>query len=534
MSLIQIKDLTFGYPGTLVPIFDHVDLDLDTSWRLGLIGRNGRGKTTFLNLLRGKLQGTGSIQSPEAFEYFPVEVEEKDATTLQVARGVIAPFDEWEAQMQALAAEGTTQAIDSYGEIEHQYAAADGYVIDEAIAAETGRLGIRAEGLERPYSTLSGGEKVKLLLAAIFLKKHRFLLIDEPTDHLDAEGRKTVARWLAGKSGFILVSHDRAFLDEAVDHILSINRADIELQKGNYSSWRHNREMQDNFEQATNRKLESSIRRLQTAAERAGKWSDNIEKSKKGATMRDSYSGGTASIDRGYVGHQAARMMQRSKAIVRRQTREIEEKRDLLKNIETAEPLRFHILPADKSRLITGEGLAAGYGERTLFSGLDFSLDAGECVALTGANGSGKTTFLKLLTGELAPQQGELRRMGGLVISTLPQETGFLRGSLADFAHEQGVELSLFLALLRKLDFSREAFEQSMESYSEGQKKKVCLAASLAKPAHLFIWDEPLNYIDVYSREQIEAAVLYSRPTLVFVEHDAAFVQTVATRRLEF
>ncbi len=533
MAIIQITDLTFCYPGAAAPVFDHVSLDLDTSWRLGLIGRNGRGKTTFLNLLLGKLSGTGSIITPETFEYFPVTVSNADTgkTALAVARGVVAPFDAWEARMQALIDAATPEAMEEYGEIEHAYSAADGYVIDEVIAAETGKLGVHPSVLERPFSSLSGGEQVKLLLAALFLKKHRFLLIDEPTDHLDADGRRAVARWLAGKTGFILVSHDRAFLNEAVDHILAINRADIELQKGNYASWRQQRTLQDEHEKAENKKLEGSIGRLQAAAKRTEKWSDAIEKSKTGG-KKDSYNGGTASIDRGYVGHQAARMMQRSKAIEKRRGREIEEKQALLKNVEETEPLRFPALVPDKARLLTAEDLTLSFGQRTLFSGLSFTLDAGERVAVTGPNGCGKSSLLQLMAGTLAPTGGTLRKYGGLVISTLPQDTAFLHGSLQDFAREKNLPPPLFLALLRKLDFEREAFTQDMATYSAGQKKKVCLAASLATPAHLFVWDEPLNYIDVLSREQIEAAVEASRPTLLFVEHDAAFTAAVATKTI--
>ncbi|MDL2293477.1 ATP-binding cassette domain-containing protein [Ruminococcaceae bacterium OttesenSCG-928-D13] len=527
MSVIQIHDLTFAHLGGDA-LFSHVDLELDSAWRLGLVGRNGRGKTTFLKLLMGQLEYTGTITAADSFEYFPVTPENPDRPALSVARRMIAPFDEWEARMQALAEAATPEAMAEYGELQERYAAADGYTIDELIAAETGKLGIVPQVLERPFSGLSGGEQVKLMLAALFLKKHRFLLIDEPTDHLDAEGRRLVGRWLAGKSGFILVSHDRAFLDEAVDHILSINRSDIELQKGNYSSWRHNRTLQDEFELAENRKLEAGISRLKAAAERTERWSDKIEKSKKSSGAA-TYDRGPASVDRGYIGHQAARMMQRSKSIERRRQGQIEQKKSLLKNIETVEPLKFPVLLPEKKTLLTGEGVALCFGPRCLFEGLDFKLEQGDRLAVQGVNGSGKSSLLKLVVGDLAPTAGRIWRQSGLVTSTLPQDTGFLSGGLRAFAEGEGIDLSLFMTLLRKLDFEREAFERDIDTYSAGQRKKVCLAASLARPAHLFIWDEPLNYIDVLSREQVEQAALASGATMLFVEHDAAFVQKVAT-----
>jgi lincosamide and streptogramin A transport system ATP-binding/permease protein len=297
--------------------------------------------------------------------------------------------------MAQLAQQGTPGAMEAYGDIEMRYTAADGYTIDEAIAAETGKLGIHPAVLQQPFGLLSGGEQVKLLLAAQFLKKHRFLLIDEPTDHLDAEGRQQVAKWLATKHGFILVSHDRSFLDGVVDHVLSINRADIELQRGNYSTWRHNRALKDGYELAQNQKLEADISRLKAAAERTGKWADKVEKSKKGGS--ETYNRGAASVDRGYIGHKAAKMMHHSKAIERRQTREIEEKQQLLKNIEAADPLKVKSLEAPKRRFVTAGNLGLCLGGRPLFSGLSFSVDAGERVAVAGANGSGNSSLLKLV-----------------------------------------------------------------------------------------------------------------------------------------
>lgn len=159
MSQIQINNLSFTYPGALSPIFDHISLSLDTRWRLGLIGRNGRGKTTFLNLMRGKLKGTGTIIASEQFDAFPVAVPDPSLPALGVARQAIAPFSEWEKKMDFLANDGAEEAIAEYGEIEAAYSSADGYIINESIAAEAGKLGIQPDALARPFSTLSAGSR---------------------------------------------------------------------------------------------------------------------------------------------------------------------------------------------------------------------------------------------------------------------------------------------------------------------------------------------------------------------------------------
>lgn len=241
MAIITIEDLTFFYDTSAEDIFSHLSLQLSTDWRLGLIGRNGRGKTTFLNLLMGKYPYRGLISSPVSFDYFPFEVENPERPALQVAREAVAPFTRWEVQMEALLADGSPDMLVQYGQVLEQYEASDGYCIDELLKREANLLQISPGALARPFDTLSFGERTKLLLAALFLRKNRFLLIDEPTNHLDAQGRRAVAQYLRSKSGFLLVSHDRAVLNEAVDHILSLNRATITLQKGNYDVWEENR-----------------------------------------------------------------------------------------------------------------------------------------------------------------------------------------------------------------------------------------------------------------------------------------------------
>jgi len=166
-------------------------------------------------------------------------------------------------------------------------------------------------------------------------------------------------------------------------------------------------------------------------------------------------------------------------------------------------------------------------------------------MALMGGNGTGKSSILKLLCNEcknvtgyshqstLPQYSGQVRIGSGLVISYVPQDTSFLAGDLSTFAEEQKIDESLFKAILRKLDFARVQFEKEMQDFSAGQKKKVLIAASLCQSAHLYIWDEPLNYIDVLSRMQIEDLITTFKPTMLFVEHDRVFCENVATKIVE-
>ena len=184
------------------------------------------------------------------------------------------------------------------------------------------------------------------------------MLIDEPTNHLDMASRELVGQYLNTKRGFILVSHDRYFLDQCVDHILSISNTDIEVQRGNYTSWAENKERQDQYELGENEKLKKEIAKMTAAARRTAGWSDAVEKTKKGAS-RKLVAG--LKPDRGYVGHKAAKMMKRSKVTEARKEKAIEEKSKLLKNIDWADELAIKTLSYPKNRLIEARGLSITY-----------------------------------------------------------------------------------------------------------------------------------------------------------------------------
>jgi len=299
----------------------------------------------------------------------------------------------------------------------------------------------------------------------LFTREDGFLLIDEPTNHLDMDGRKIVSEYLKSKKGFLLISHDRDFLDGCINHVISINRNSIDVQSGNFTSWYENKLMKDRFEN--------------------------------------------------------------------RQNKAIEEKQNLLKDIETKESLLLHPLHHHKNPLISVGDLSSYYGEKQILNNLSFEIKQGDIVAIYGSNGSGKSTLIKILLGLKHEYTGDIKLASNLKISYIPQDTSDLTGSLNEYIHKQDVDETLCKTILRKLDFSRELFEMDMKNYSDGQKKKVLIAISLSKPAHLFVWDEPLNYIDVISRIQIEEIIKEAKPTLIFVEHDKRFVEDVANKIIQ-
>lgn len=488
MTQISVNNLTFAYEGSYDTIFKHVSFQIHTDWKLGLIGRNGRGKTTLLNLLRGRYPYQGSISGTVPFDYFPLEIQDEEQFPMD--------FLEQRAPLWKIKRELSLMEA------------------DEGI-------------LYRPYYTLSGGEKTKVMIAALFAEEAGFPLIDEPTNHLDVQARRKMGAYLEKKKGFILVSHDRILLDQCVDHILSINKTNIETQQGNFSTWNENRLRRDAFEQTENEKRLREIGRLEQAAKQAAVWSDQVEKTKNGQKVSG------VKPDKGHIGAMAAKMMKRSKGIENRRQTAIQEKAQLLKNLETTFSLKLEPLKYKSHRLITMDRLQIYYGSEPACPPVTFTVEQGDRIALSGKNGCGKSSILKLIIGEDLKFTGQMHKGSQLKISYVAQDTSGLSGSLSDYAKACGIDESRFKAILNKMDFSQTQFEKNMEDFSQGQKKKTLLARSLCEEAHLYVWDEPLNYVDVFSRMQIEELLLAFQPTMIFVEHDEAFTETICTSKIE-
>lgn len=488
MSLISVRNLSFGYDGSLNNIFENVSFNIDTNWNIGLIGRNGKGKTTFLKLLLGEYQYKGMISKSVEFDYFPFEVKNKERMSIEIVEEIAPNVEDWQ------------------------------------IIKELNLLNTDAEILYRKFNLLSGGEQVKILLISLFLKENNFLLIDEPTNHLDIETRNNLIEYLNKKKGFILVSHDRNFLDKVVNHIISINNTNIDIQKGNFSTWKENKDRQDNFELTQNEKIKRDIDRLEVASRNTANWSNKIEKTKYNTTNSGS------KVDRGYIGHQSAKMMKKSKVMEKRIEKEIEEKSSLLNNIDKNESLKIVPLESRKNPLILANKLQIKYDNKPIFNEISFEVNNGDRVAIIGKNGIGKSSILKLIIGKKINYNGDIKIANDLKISYVSQSTQELKGTLKEYASYNKLDESIFKAMLSKMGFSKLEFEKNIEQMSEGQKKKVLLAKSISESANIYIWDEPLNYIDILTRIQLEESILKYKPTIIFVEHDEAFIKNVATK----
>ncbi|MBM7616991.1 lincosamide and streptogramin A transport system ATP-binding/permease protein [Weissella uvarum] len=493
MSKITIKNMTFAYAGN-EPLFEDVNLNLDTSWQLGLVGRNGRGKTTLLNIIQGKLKPAGEVDVPVAINYFPQDVHDEQMLVDYVIDD-LCPIggERWQ------------------------------------VDREMSLLGLPDDILYRPFATLSGGEQTKVLLALCFADSNGYVLLDEPTNHLDQATRKQVEGYLKQKAGYLVVSHDRQFLNAVTNHIMAIEKTNLVLYGGNFAVYEQEKAARDQYELEKHEHLQKDIQVLKRTARQKADWSRQREASING-NPREQGSGNHG--DRGFETARAARMMKKSKQIERRRDQEITEKQSLLHDLERQEPLMMNVQSTHQKELVQVKDLTLNYGAGNLFAPISFQIKPGEVVALTGENGLGKSSLLKAVLGQFTGQITGDVVCQAHQISTMRQEPNDLNGSLTEFCELNRLDQALFLNVLHKLGVDRKNFATRIEAMSQGERKRVELARALVTPAELYIWDEPLNYLDVFNQGQLEQVILKMQPTMLIVEHDQTFIENIKAKKI--
>lgn len=498
MSNIRISNLSFRYDDSSENIFNNLNLNLDSTWKLGLVGRNGRGKTTFLNLLRGKLHGLGDIQTRLNFSYYPIKIADPANITLYELQKQ-ANFEEWE------------------------------------LDRELNLMNVNPDLLWQPFNTLSGGEQTKVLLALSFTNKDSFALIDEPTNHLDEDSRQEISNYLGKhEKGYIVVSHDRDFLNQVTDHILAIENTEIHLYQGNFATYEDTKQKRDEFNRERNQKLKGEINELHQQKEQFYHWAQKVEARKNIGRKYQHVLNRRTRLNKGAIGHAAAKMMKKSINARDRMDHKIQAKQGLMTNIEDIPELSMNFKANYHSTLLEIQHLDLQIDGKSLFKGLNLGVKNHGVVSLEGRNGSGKSTFLKMLLDK-APTvkyQGKYELADGLSISYLPQDFTEYKGTLHNFAYEHKISYEELLNNLKKMGFPRASFATPIEEMSMGQQKRVALAKSLVEPADLYLWDEPANYLDVFNQDQLIELLKKIKPAMLLIEHDEYFIEQVADQRV--
>ncbi|MGN7174634.1 ABC transporter ATP-binding protein [Paenibacillus sp. FSL R5-0490] len=498
IPVIMARDLQKSFGDKMV--FSNLEFDIYQQDRIGLVGLNGTGKTTLANILFGSIQ----------------------------------------------ADKGTIERMKEPYRIAYLHQSADYSVSDihapdqspeEEIVRQASRLGLSKlrEWKTERLDSLSGGERLKLSLAKVWSSKPDMLILDEPTNHLDLQG----IEWLIGEIGqfcgpVMVISHDRHFLDQAVRRIFELQEGILTMYDGNYTAYREQK--QKNYDDQLHQfnVQQREIDRIENQMANLKKWSEKAH--------RESTKGGSPSENRQmgfkeYHRVKAKKMDQQVKSKMKRLQQELDKNR-IEKPAEEAK-VHFQFDSAGKrgKRIIEAKNLSKSFGDRTLFKDSQFYIKHGEKIGILGSNGTGKTTFIRMLLEEIPPSDGELWISSTLKIAYLNQDINDLpltKNAIEALDLSEREQIYRARTLLANLGMKEAKLTQPIGQLSMGERIRVKLTDMLLKEYDVLILDEPTNHLDLPSREQLEKTLREFSGTLIIISHDLYFLEKLSTRLLVF
>ena len=531
-SIYGIVARNFSLSRGVKPLIKEADFTIYPGRKVALIGRNGGGKTTLLEVIlalskRNNLPDGVTIEGEiEVFPqtrigYFPQEIRLNFQGTVGeyldlCADEVAATYKQWVDLTEKLKNNHSPQILEEYGEVMEKMDISDGWNYLEKKEMILGNLGLTGDFLERKIEEISGGQANRVALAGVLISSPNLLLLDEPTNNLDAEALEFLKKFIQeGKFSLLLISHDRQFLDETIDEILEIDEESLTVSYfgGNYSFYAaekkrlFNRQLAAYEEQKRKREqLKKTAKALKQKAAKFERFSQNAFYKAKGAKLAK----------------QAKIQLKR----VQEELNSIPEPKPPKK------PAFFVEENGKKGLLAKVSNISFAYpGQKNLFSNFSFSLLGSERVAIIGPNGIGKTTFLRLILGEVKPTKGETtitKNVGYL--PQAPSEVDKDENVIDYFRKQVAVSEDEAKKILGQVLFSDVSYKK-IGDFSSGEIRRIQIAILFAKRPDLIILDEPTNHLDIYTIEMLEEALKRFKGGILVVSHDEWFLRNIGINR---
>jgi ATP-binding cassette subfamily F protein 3 len=546
MSLLSANNLSLSYGA--FDVFRGISLRIANDSKIGLIGPNGIGKTSLLLILAGLNQpssGQVSLARGRRIGYLRQEAVDafaaRESTVYAEMLTVFAPLQAQQAHLQQMEAEMasgnyTDELLREYGNLQDAFTHAGGYDYDVRIQKVLQGLGLGRQCWEMPLNHLSGGQKTRALLARLLLEKPDLLMLDEPTNHLDTEAVEWLEYTLGEWDGAVLVaSHDRYFLDNAVTTIWEMSRTGIEVYSGNYSAYLLERDkrweyFQRVFEEEKARLLKEVdfIQRNWVRASTHGRALGMLRKISRELAAIDHY--GIMVMRNGQkwseLGLRADKPLDVIEAI---------RKVNALDMPGRPPQIRPRLTPSHNSGniILRAEAAMIGYPKNQLFHACDIELRRGECAALIGPNGSGKTTFLKTLLGQLEPLEGEVHLGASLEIGYFAQAHDALNADntvIDEFLRHKAMQANPARSYLAQYLFRGEDVFKPVSALSGGERGRLALAILASGGANFLLLDEPTNHLDLPAQEALQEVLENFAGTILLVSHDRYLINRLATQ----
>lgn len=495
-------------------IFEEVSFEIKDRQRLGIVGRNGSGKTTILKMLAGVEQadeGEIFIKKGAGIGYLEqIPLYEEGVTVRDVLMEAFLELQKIEEEMKKLeslmAEHGTTHDqmtkwLDVYGKLQEKFASSGGYEMESELMKVAAGLNILSL-LDHDFCKLSGGEKTKVCLGRLLLSKPDLLLLDEPTNHLDIQAVEWLETFLREYRGaVVVVSHDRYFLDLVVTHIIDVEDGELTVYHGNYSYFTEEKEKRLLAEFEAYKEQQNKIKKMKQAIKRLKEWANRANPPNEGL-------------------HRRARNMERAL-----------ERMEKLKrpNIDPQKiQLSFELRERSGTDVIMLEGVSKAYDHRVLFEDVTFHVRFRERVSIVGENGSGKSTLFRMITGEINPDRGTVKVGSNLRIGYVTQhlmdERDRQRTVLEVFRDQVPVTEGEARSILARFLFYGFSVFKKVDQLSGGERMRLRLAQLMHQDINLLLLDEPTNHLDIESREVLEEALEQFSGTIVCISHDRYFL----------